>query len=394
MELISRPVFQGAILAVAIGILCSGHAFALDNPTASASAAASGPAVNAQAAQTKAPADAKPPPSGNATRDASAVAPATASSSPPAQSINPQPQSGSSAAQSAAPLINPASAATSSANPTVQKAADAIASRPGSNSTSVPTATSAVASSGVPGAQPSPASPPATGAQQLPSSPPKLAAVSPPDGASLRVPQGATNSTSSAPGIASVTPPSSPVAGSPGTDNTSEHSRSATPGETALRNASDASLHDPYNWSVMVFKSRHQLVVYFAGHLYKTYEAVFGRNLDFGTKVWAGDRRTPEGVYRIISKWPNRRWRYFLKLNYPNDYDRAHYAEVVSAGGVPRWRGRSLPEGDGIGIHGTDEPVLNAGKVNWTTGCISVDNGAIDELDALLPVGALVIINP
>ncbi len=61
---------------------------------------------------------------------------------------------------------------------------------------------------------------------------------------------------------------------------------------------------------------------------------------------------------------------------------------------MPHFRGRAISEGDGIGIHGTDEPILNAGKVNWTTGCISVDNGAIDELEALLPVGTLVVIKP
>jgi lipoprotein-anchoring transpeptidase ErfK/SrfK len=32
--------------------------------------------------------------------------------------------------------------------------------------------------------------------------------------------------------------------------------------------------------------------------------------------------------------------------------------------------------------------------VNWTTGCISVDNADISELAELLPIGTLVIINP
>ncbi|HLK87037.1 MAG TPA: L,D-transpeptidase [Candidatus Binataceae bacterium] len=163
----------------------------------------------------------------------------------------------------------------------------------------------------------------------------------------------------------------------------------------ALRHTTDPSvLNNPYNWSVMVYKSQHRLVVYFRGHLYKEYSAVFGRNLDPGTKLWSGDRRTPEGAYTIIAKRLNRRWRYFLKLDYPNNVDRARYEELVMKGEVPHFRGRAISEGDGIGIHGTDEPILNAGKVNWTTGCISVDNGAIDELEALLPVGTLVVIKP
>jgi len=34
----------------------------------------------------------------------------------------------------------------------------------------------------------------------------------------------------------------------------------------------------------------------------------------------------------------------------------------------------------GLGIHGTDLPILNSGNVDWTTGCISVDNDDISEL--------------
>lgn len=166
-----------------------------------------------------------------------------------------------------------------------------------------------------------------------------------------------------------------------------------TPGQIALSKTTDPSVvRNPLNWSVMVYKSRHLLVVYFEGHLYKKYRAVFGRSLELGTKEWAGDRRTPEGVYRIIGKRPDRRWRYFLKLNYPNNWDRRMYDAMLADGAVPRIHGRATPEGGEIGIHGTDEPMLNAGDINWTTGCISVGNGAIDELDTLLPVGTLVII--
>lgn len=166
-----------------------------------------------------------------------------------------------------------------------------------------------------------------------------------------------------------------------------------TEGVIALRNTKDPGIvGSPYSWSVMVYKSQHRLVVYYLGHFYKEYHAVFGRNLDPGTKLWSGDRRTPEGAYTIIAKRLNRRWRYFLKLDYPNNVDHARYERLVSEGEVPRFHGRAITEGDGIGIHGTDEPILNTGNVNWTTGCISVDNGAIDELEALLPVGTLVVI--
>jgi lipoprotein-anchoring transpeptidase ErfK/SrfK len=47
-----------------------------------------------------------------------------------------------------------------------------------------------------------------------------------------------------------------------------------------------------------------------------------------------------------------------------------------------------------VGIHGTDSPVLNLGDVNWTLGCISLNNDDIAEMARLLPVGTLVVINP
>jgi hypothetical protein len=212
------------------------------------------------------------------------------------------------------------------------------------------------------------------------------------------------------PGLAALTPPgpaSAPMAADGATTSASPSAQDSTtatgpatihqptPGQVDLRNTKDQSVvRSPFSWSVMVYKSQHRLIVYYRGHLYQEYHAVFGRNLDPGTKLWSGDRRTPEGVYTIIAKRFNWRWRYFLKLDYPNSVDRQRYEKLVSEGEVPRFHGHAMSEGDGIGIHGTDEPILNSGNVNWTTGCISVDNGAIDELEVLLPIGTLVVIKP
>lgn len=231
--------------------------------------------------------------------------------------------------------------------------------------------------------------------------------ASAPDAVSAPIPA---HPATTSPAIAAISPPgsfsahnanqpaASATAKSPAAPSAHKSASKAphkTPGEIALAKTNDPSTADnPLNWSVMVYKSRHELLVYFEGHFYGKYNAVFGRSLEHGTKEWEGDRRTPLGVYRIISKQPDRRWRYFLKLNYPNRYDRRLYDTMLSEGEIPRVHGRPIPEGGEIGIHGTDEPMLNSGKINWTTGCISVNNAAIDELDALLPVGTLVIIKP
>ena len=165
-----------------------------------------------------------------------------------------------------------------------------------------------------------------------------------------------------------------------------------TPGEAALSNTTNGSQFDAVNWSVMIYKSRHLLTVYYKSHFYQSYRAVFGRNLDHSAKVYAGDRRTPEGVYSIIRKYRSPRFRWFLKLNYPNDVDWARFQDMQARHLIAVSAVRS--PGNAIGIHGTDEPLLNEADINWTTGCISVDNWAISELATVLPVGTLVVIKP
>ena len=173
-----------------------------------------------------------------------------------------------------------------------------------------------------------------------------------------------------------------------------ETDRVPTPGQLAYKATRDITFMDPLSWSVSIFKKKHQLVVYYKGRMFKMYHAVFGRSFEPGTKLWEGDRRTPEGVYAIIEKHPSRRWECFLTLNYPNVLDRRRYEQLRDGGVIPAEDGHPVGVGGRIGIHGTDNPVLNKDDVNWTTGCISVSNRDVDELNKLLPTGTVVIINP
>jgi lipoprotein-anchoring transpeptidase ErfK/SrfK len=163
-----------------------------------------------------------------------------------------------------------------------------------------------------------------------------------------------------------------------------------TPGERMHEEDDDAIRADPANWIVRIFKHNHRLEVYYRDNLYKSYHAVFGRSLWPGAKELENDRRTPEGDYMIVQKHPSYRFDWFLKLNYPNADDREHFEELRDDGKIPRW----AREGGQVGIHGTDDPILNVGDVNWTTGCISIDNEDIAELARLLPIGTVVIIKP
>jgi lipoprotein-anchoring transpeptidase ErfK/SrfK len=172
------------------------------------------------------------------------------------------------------------------------------------------------------------------------------------------------------------------------------HRPGLSPGERLYELTRDASYLEPESWNVTAFKSRHELIVYYKGRMYRIYHAVFGRNREPGTKLWEGDRRTPEGVYSIIEKHRSRRWQWFLGLDYPNDADRHRYEQMRDAREVPVREGHDIGEGGHIGIHGTDIPILNSGNIDWTTGCISVNNQDIDELTRILPIGTVVIINP
>ncbi|HTT77172.1 MAG TPA: L,D-transpeptidase family protein [Candidatus Binataceae bacterium] len=163
-----------------------------------------------------------------------------------------------------------------------------------------------------------------------------------------------------------------------------------TLGEQMLDEDNYAMRTDPSNWIVRIFKHNHRLEVYYRDNLYKSYHAVFGRSEWPGAKELENDRRTPEGDYMIVQKHPSRRFDWFLKINYPNAEDRAHFEELRDEGEIPRW----VREGGQVGIHGTDDPLLNVDNINWTTGCISIDNGDITELARLLPIGTVVIIKP
>jgi lipoprotein-anchoring transpeptidase ErfK/SrfK len=168
-----------------------------------------------------------------------------------------------------------------------------------------------------------------------------------------------------------------------------------TPGSLLFDQTHDDSALDPASWAVNVSKKQQALIVYYKGRLFKRYDAVFGRSLDGGAKQWAQDRRTPEGVYTIIEKYQSVRFRWFLRLNYPNLEDRVRYETLRVNGVVPVGSdGKSPTVGSAIGIHGTDVPILNQGHINWTTGCISLENNDIDDLERLLPVGTVVIIKP
>lgn len=147
--------------------------------------------------------------------------------------------------------------------------------------------------------------------------------------------------------------------------------------------------HEPY--AVVVRKSCRTLDVYRHGRRVRSFPAVFGLN-GSGSKLFEGDLRTPTGLYMIVDKRPHRRWSQFLLLDYPNVHDLHRYWLAMESGDIPRRGDDYAGVGGAIGIHGTDKPSLNRRNVDWTLGCISLENADVDDLASLVPIGTMVLI--
>jgi murein L,D-transpeptidase YafK len=143
---------------------------------------------------------------------------------------------------------------------------------------------------------------------------------------------------------------------------------------------------------VVIRKSCRTLDVYRYGDRVRSYPAVFGQGGTQAPKLHEGDMRTPTGLYWIIGDRYHDRWEHFFLLDYPSAADARRYQVAMTDGEVPL-RGRGVAAiGGAVGIHGTDKPWLNQQGVDWTWGCISLDNNSIRDLAAWVTVGTPVLI--
>ncbi|RTL55649.1 MAG: L,D-transpeptidase [Sphingobacteriales bacterium] len=143
---------------------------------------------------------------------------------------------------------------------------------------------------------------------------------------------------------------------------------------------------------VVIKKSDYSLTVYNRNHVWLAkYPVVFGSK-DLGDKMVAGDRKTPEGIFHIVSKKIHPKWCRFLALDYPNAESYEKFKERKANGVISP----HAAIGGGIGIHGTwpHEDFSVDDYQAWTEGCISTKNEYIIELYNLLPIGTKVIIEP
>jgi murein L,D-transpeptidase YafK len=136
---------------------------------------------------------------------------------------------------------------------------------------------------------------------------------------------------------------------------------------------------------VVLIKSRRILMLLRQGEIYKTYRVALGREPS-GNKTRAGDKKTPEGTYRLDSRNSDSKFHLAIHISYPNESD------ILNA------HRKGLSPGGDIMIHGLPHDLGRVGKLHrltdWTNGCIAVTNSEIEEIWRLVPDGTPIEIRP
>jgi len=140
---------------------------------------------------------------------------------------------------------------------------------------------------------------------------------------------------------------------------------------------------------IIIDKSDYELQVYDDKGWYATYPVVFGSS-SLDDKTMEGDRKTPEGTFKIISKKTHEKWDRFMMLDYPTKESYEKFNQRKQNGQIPQ----SASIGGGVGIHGTwphEDYQVDKYK-NWTNGCIALKNEDVEDLYGYVPIGTKVII--
>ncbi len=159
---------------------------------------------------------------------------------------------------------------------------------------------------------------------------------------------------------------------------------------------------------VVIQKSRYVLTLYKGMTPVKSYWAVFGRGYADGDKRVMGDKRTPEGEFYICTINHSKRFYKFMGISYPGVKQAAYglqqriitpseYDEITRAIEERRQPPWETGLGGAVGIHGRilDSAVKRApDPLNWTDGCIALDNADVDEIFSVVSLGTPVTIVP
>nr|WP_321452945.1 L,D-transpeptidase [uncultured Carboxylicivirga sp.] len=138
------------------------------------------------------------------------------------------------------------------------------------------------------------------------------------------------------------------------------------------------------SYAIVIDKFTRELFVYKNGLVKNTFPVELGLNW-IGDKKHQGDKTTPEGLYKVLQRKQNGETKYFkaFLLNYPNEDDKKRFA-LNKKNGIIR---NDAKIGNLIEIHG------GGGKgIDWTDGCIALQNSDMETIFTLCPEGTRVVI--
>ena len=140
---------------------------------------------------------------------------------------------------------------------------------------------------------------------------------------------------------------------------------------------------------VIVDKSDYMLTLRYRSRILRTYKAVFGPQ-PLMSKRMEGDRCTPEGCFKIVSKNGASKYDRFMGLSYPDADAQKRFASMKADGLIPA----TARIGGDVGIHGIwqgGDDLIEMG-IGWTDGCIALKNKDVEELYSFIGVGTKVLV--
>jgi len=141
----------------------------------------------------------------------------------------------------------------------------------------------------------------------------------------------------------------------------------------------------PHADRVLVIKSERRLYLIRDGKRIESFRVSLGQEPE-GHKLFAGDNRTPEGQYTLDWRNPESDYYRSIHISYPNSEDRR------------KARAWGQDPGGNIMIHGlpndADKWNFAFEGLDWTDGCIAVNNRAMDEIWRRVTVGTPIEIRP
>jgi murein L,D-transpeptidase YafK len=147
----------------------------------------------------------------------------------------------------------------------------------------------------------------------------------------------------------------------------------------------DAGTELPMADRVKVYKSQRKLLLLRGSSVVREYNVHLGLRPE-GAKQYEGDYRTPEGHYFLAERNPNSNYFLSIQISYPNERD--------------AYKARKFKQKPGglIMIHGLpnvpSRPLDYYQRVDWTDGCIALNNSDMVEVWLMTRAGLPIDIYP